>query len=131
MFGIYLIVFAVATVWLSLYTFGLYLLGKRLALAWRTRLSPVAAIFVFAGFASLIDLPLLALEIGAIYKLTLLFAVWLMHAQPTSVGYWATCEIQRKLDLERWEANADAWVEDFENPIPACMRDFEEPKGAE
>ena len=129
-FVLFFIGFAFATFWLSLYTYALFSLGRRLAIRYRMRVGPILATFAFCLMAAAVDLPFLAVGLEPIYKMTLLFGVWLLHAQPTSVGYWSTCEIQRKRDEERWASRTQVWVAEFEEPIAECMKDFEEKPGA-
>lgn len=121
--------FAFATFWLSLYTYALFAFGKRLANRFRTRLGPLPAAACFGVMAAIVDLPFLAVEALPIYKLTLLLAVWLIHAQPASVGYWSTCEVQRLQDEQRWAAAAETWVSEFEEPVAQCMKDFDVNEG--
>lgn len=116
----------VVTFWLSLYVYGLYAVGRWLAIRFRTRIGPWAAIGCFAAIAILFDLPVLLFKFDPIFKTTCIFGVWLVHAQPPSVGYWAACELQRKGDEERWERTANEWLAEFEDRAPDWLNEYED-----
>ncbi len=117
---------SIATFWLCLYVYGLYSAGKWLAKRYRLRLRPTAATLLIAVSVLLIDIPVLPFQMEAIYKLTLMFGLWLVHAQPLAVGYWIGYEVERQRDLDRWNTTLREWVSEFEERPPDFMREFEE-----
>ena len=118
--------FAFVSFWLCLYIFGLYTFGKRLANRFRLQCKPSVAAVLIAFFVLLIDVPFLALQWEAVPKLTLLFGIWLVHAQPLMIGYWTAFDLGRKDDEDRWKRNTESWVSNFEERPPGIMREFED-----
>lgn len=122
---LWMVAFAFFCFWLSVYIYGLYCGGKWLAARYRLVAKPLVGVSVIAALALAVDLPVVALHLQAIHKLTLMFGLWLVHAQPLAVGYWVGYESGRKQDLELWARNAESWITDFEERPPEFMRDFE------
>ncbi len=123
--ALWVVLFAFFSFWLSIYVFGLYCGGKWLASKYRMKLKPLAAAALISVLALAVDLPILPFDLQAVHKLTLLFGLWLIHAQPLSIGYWAGYDAQRKADERRWAQNAEAWVSDFEERPPEFMKEFD------
>lgn len=131
MVALWIAAFAVFSFWLCLYVYGLFQAGKWLASRWRLRLKPAAACAMFAIVALAADLPALPFQMESIYKLTLLFGLWLVHAQPIALGYWAGYDAGREADEERWASRVSEWLGEFEDRPPECFRDYrlEDPDG--
>lgn len=111
-----LVLFAlfVITFWLSLYTYGMFCVGRWFADRYRLRVSKQLAVLIFASASVVLAAPALLVDTGHIYKLTLAFGIWLIHTQPTAVGYWSTCEKRRIEDETRWQKTVDSWLEPFD-----------------
>lgn len=123
---LFLVVLVFATFWLGLYCYLLYQGGRKVAEKYRVRFTPRVAAVAFGLASILIAAPFAFLEIDAIYKSCLIFGVWLIHAEPISVGYWAGADIGRGADLERWDENTDQWLAEWEEAAPSCMKSWEE-----
>lgn len=123
---LFLVVLVFATFWLGLYCYLLYQAGRRISDHYRVKISPKAAAVIFGVASMLVAAPFALFSIDAIYKSCLIFGVWLIHAEPISVGYWAGSDIGRGADLERWEENTDQWLTEWEEAAPSCMRHWEE-----
>lgn len=125
-FILFLILLAFATFWLGIYCYLLYQSGRKLAERYRVYLSPRAAAAVFGVISALIAAPVAILDIDLIYKSCLIFGIWLIHAEPVSVGYWAGSDIGRGEDVQRWNEKTDQWLAEWEEAAPSCMKDWEE-----
>ncbi len=126
LFALWVVALAFLTFWLSLYVYVLYAFGKKLAGRFRLAVSPLPAAVVISALSLLIPLAVIPFDLQALPKLTLMFGLWLIHAQAISIGYWSGYDILRKLDEERWERNAEEWVTDYEERPPEFMKDFED-----
>lgn len=122
-----MVVIALILFWLGLYVYGLYAFGRWLANRYRLQWSPLAMALVFGGLALVVALPCLMVDLEPISKATLVFAMWLLHAHPPAVGYWATVETQRERDIVRWERSVDEWINEFEKTPPAWLSELEKP----
>jgi hypothetical protein len=120
-------VIALILFWLGVYVYGLYALGRWLANRFRLKLSPWTAAIAFGFVAIFVALPALVVDLDQISKATLLFSMWLLHAHPPTVGYWATVQTQRERDVVRWEKSVDEWVNEFEETPPAWLRELDSP----
>jgi len=120
-------VIALILFWLGVYVYGLYALGRWLANRFRLKLSPWTAAVGFGFVAIFVALPALIVDLDQISKATLLFSMWLLHAHPPTVGYWATVQTQRERDVVRWEKSVDEWVNEFEETPPAWLRELDTP----
>lgn len=120
-------VIALILFWLGVYVYGLYALGRWLANRFRLKLSPWTAAAAFGFVAIFVALPALLVDLDLVSKGTLLFSMWLLHAHPPTVGYWATVETQRERDVVRWEKSVDEWVNEFEETPPAWLRELDSP----
>jgi hypothetical protein len=118
-----IVALALGTLWLCGYIFGLYSLGRRAARAPLLRARPKMAFGIFMFGASLLTSTLLLFDLDLIYLAALMVCVWLLHAQPVSVGFWAGLEIARKEDEEAWERNVDVWLREWEDRIPEWTPD--------
>lgn len=123
---LFLVVLVFATFWLGLYCYFLYQAGRRIADKYRVRFTPKVAAILFALAGCAIAAPFALLELDVIYKTCLIFGVWLIHAEPVSVGYWAGSDIGRGADLERWDQTTDEWLAEWEEGAPSCMKNWEE-----
>ncbi len=123
----FLIIFGLvfSLLWLSVYVYAFYSLGKNLAYRFRVKVSPAKALVIIGSLAIIVDIPFCFIPMHFLFKGTMLFALWLMHTQSTAVGYWAGYDIQRQRDLDRWRETTDKWIEGFEEQPAECMRGFE------
>lgn len=120
-------VIALILFWLGVYVYGLYALGRWLANRFRLKLSPWTAAIAFGFVAIFVALPALLVDLDLVSKGTLLFSMWLLHAHPPTVGYWATVQTQRERDEVRWEKSVDEWVNEFEEKPPAWLSELDSP----
>jgi hypothetical protein len=115
---LYILLIAFASFWLAAYSYGLYSLGRRLALqpglrlkANRTLTGMVALACILAGATLLIDLELP-------FKIVAVVGIFILHAQPTCVGFWAGCELGKKADQELFRERTDEWLSEWEHRLP-------------
>lgn len=113
--------------WLGVYVYALYAVGRWLANRYRTRVSPWVMACVFSLAGVIIALPALSVPLDSISRYTLVFSVWLLHAQPPAVGYWGTTQVQRERDMARWKRTTDEWIGEFEDAPPPWLREIEQP----
>jgi hypothetical protein len=123
---LFLILLAFGTFWLGIYCYLLYQAGRKLAERFRVKIGPKLAAVIFGCGAAVIAAPIGWLELDIIYKSCLIFGIWLIHAEPISVGYWAGVEIGHGDDLQRWEEKTDQWLADWEEAAPSCMKNWED-----
>lgn len=123
---LFLILLTFAIFWLGVYCYLMYMLGRKLARRHRVRIGAKGAAVIFAAAAALLAAPVLLLEINVIYKTCLFFGIWLINAEPVSVGYWAGVDIGRSEDLQRWNECADHWLTEWEEAAPSCMKQWED-----
>lgn len=123
---LFLVALAFATFWLGVYIYVLYNWGRRLAERFRIRFTPTHAAIAFGVVGAVVALPSTFLDIDIIYKACLAFGIWLIHAEPISVGYWAGYDIGRGEDLSRWEQKTEEWLSDWEEETPSFMKNWEE-----
>lgn len=114
--------------WMGVYVYALYTVGRGLARRFRLRFRPAIMALAFSLFAGAVAFPALHIDLDPISRATLAFAIWLIHAQPLSVGYWATTELQRQRDLDRWEQTVDEWVNEFETAPPSWLHELDKPE---
>lgn len=109
-----MVVLAVGTATLLGYTFVLYRLGRILAEHLGSRLSPTLGA-VLIGVAWLpVSLLALVVPVGPIVQIGLAICLYVVHAQPTCVGFWAGRALDRMESERRWTKNADDWLADWE-----------------
>lgn len=123
---LFFILLAFAIFWLGIYCYLLYQAGRKLSRDFRVKVGPRMAAVLFGVGAAIIASPFALLEIDLIYKYCLIFVVWLIHAEPISVGYWAGVEIERGDDLQRWDEKTDLWLAEWEEGTPSCMKNWED-----
>lgn len=121
-----LILLAFATFWIGVYCYVLYQAGRKLAEQYRVHVGPKLAAVIFGVGAAVLAAPFGFLDVDLIYKSCLIFGVWLIHAEPISVGYWAGVDIGRGDDLQRWDEKTEQWLAEWEEPTPSCMKNWEE-----
>lgn len=113
--------------WLGVYVYGLYALGRWMANRYRLRVSPWTMAFIYGAVSVFIALPAAWVDLDPISRATLVFSMWLLHAHPPTVGYWATVQTQRERDAARWERSVDEWVNEFEEAPPAWLSELDKP----
>ena len=123
---LFLILLAFATFWLGVYCYLLYQAGRKCADKLRVRLQPKTAAALFGLASAVVACPFGWLDIDIIYKSCLVFGIWLIHAEPLSVGYWAGYDIGRGEDVQRWHEKTDQWLAEWEEASPSCLQDWEE-----
>jgi hypothetical protein len=117
---------AFSTLWLSVYTFGMYQFGRKLAARFRLKVPLFLAGGGIAIGSVVLALPVVFLAWTPFVKLMVGFGIWLLHAQSSFLGYWSGVETGRKEDERRWKETADNWINSFEeSQMPAWMRDEE------
>lgn len=120
-----MVAIAFALFWLGAYVYALYAVGRWFAHRYRTVIAPWKMGLGFSAIGAVIALPLIYVPLDPISRYTLVFSVWLLHAQPPAVGYWGTAQVQRERDIARWNRTVDEWIGEFEDAPPAWMRDLE------
>lgn len=118
---LYLGVLALATFWMCVYIYGLYRLGRVLACRYRTK--PVLTLSCIFLFAVALAAGGYFLPVDMFVKAGVMFSVWLLHAQPLVVGFWAGMEIGRKEDVLRWQSRTEEWLQEWESPVPKWLKD--------
>jgi hypothetical protein len=65
---------------------------------------------------ALIPLPVLTafLGIDPFMKVAAVISVYLVHAQPIGIGFWAGRELRRINDEKKWRRNVDNWLGEWE-----------------
>lgn len=124
-FVIALIAVAFATVWLTLYTIGLYRVGVWLAHRFRIRRRH-GQIYFLIGFWSGVPASLcLLLPYDLFVRGMLVVGVWILHSHPIGAGYWAGNELASREDHKAFRERTDEWLRQWEAP-PSWMPDDSE-----
>ncbi|HZH97820.1 MAG TPA: hypothetical protein VEX38_02510 [Fimbriimonadaceae bacterium] len=109
---------AFASFWLAAYTYGLYSLGRRLAQRPSLRLKPRHVLACVLLTAGLLSWATVGIDMAIAFKIAAVVGIFILHAQPTCVGFWAGCEIGRKADQELFRERADEWLREWETRLP-------------
>ncbi len=109
-----LLLFGMLAFWLSVYGYFLFSLGRRWGAQYRLKVSSQFAAFAIGLAASLVALPFWFVVPHPIYRLCSVLAVWLIHFQPVSVGFWAEAVNAREADAKRFTATTDEWLAEWE-----------------
>lgn len=84
-------------------------------------------VFVILGLVSLVPTAIIvAIPMDGILKTTFGFCAWLLHAQPSMLGYWNGISEARIKDETRWKDNADEWIREWEYRDIRLMGDDQE-----
>jgi len=105
---------AVASVALGAYAYALYLFGRWLARRRRWKASPKLATSLLAVAWVPVAVPAAFLPMDPFIKTALVISLYILHAQPCCVGYWAGREIRKRESERRWNRNVDFWLSEWE-----------------
>lgn len=120
--GLLVAAMAFTVFWLSVYAWLLYLLGKKIAASRFGRRKFSAAAFLICLGSLVLALPAILWLEPPILNVCAGFAIWITHAQPTLIGYWAGLELKRRKDSAEFSKRVDRWLREWEDPIPDWLK---------
>lgn len=102
------------------YIYLLFSLGRWLASIREDKITLTQGIFAIAlgwiPFCALVSL----LPLDPLMRIAAVLSTYILHAQPTIVGFWSAWEEFRNAAENRWQKNVDDWLAEWEcAPDPA------------
>ncbi len=114
-FPMVIILLVVGTIWMGIYCYGLYRLGRLIANRYRTRPYAVFGLITL-GSAVLSSLCLL-IHVDIIWQAVIVFSVWIAHTQAIGSGFWAGMELGKRADETLFKQRTEEWLREWEQPV--------------
>lgn len=109
-------------IWLSLYVFGLFSLGRKLAERYRLRVNVNSAGVFFGILALGMSLPpAFVVPLHPVLKFGVFVCLWILHAPSVFLGYWYSYDKRKQEDIDKWKSNTDSWLQEWEESQSANL----------
>ncbi len=95
---------------LAFYTYLLYDAGRNHARKRRPARTAVQALTVIAMISCIPAFTVLLLPFHPLVRITIAVGIWIFHAQPAALGFWAGCDEAKMTGRERMERQAEDWL---------------------
>lgn len=109
------------TFWMFVICYGLYRLGRKLAVRYRS--APRTTLGVVALVAGTIALPFFLLPTDPIWRCVIVSGVWITLTWSVGGGFWGGLELGKRDDAHVFWQRTEEWLKEWEQPLKKKHKD--------